>query len=147
MHYRLMTYHGCFALLGYPVLCVFECTKTRDVADTPISAGARVLINRRKKRKWRRGRRGFDFFKCKYKRSLFGHVLVPLWTVHYYADWSRIYFLLRAGVFVKNGWRYSVNQNVNFAFILFCFCCFLEWRVCLTSQLILYCSVTTIYCH
>ena len=44
-----------------PSALCFECTKTRDVADTPVSAGARVLINRRKKRKWRRGRRGFDF--------------------------------------------------------------------------------------
>ena len=54
MHYGLMTYRGCFALLGYPALPVLIALLSKrdmsDVADTPLSAETRVLVDRRKKR-------------------------------------------------------------------------------------------------
>ena len=127
MHYGLISYRGCFALLGYPVLCVLSAQKQEmsQILPYQLKPEYSSIDERSESEEEEEDDSIFSNANTSDRRLDTSWCLCEQCTIMP----TEVESISCKGVFVENGWRYSVNQNVNFAFILFCFCCFFEWRV------------------
>ena len=144
---RLMTYRGCFALLGYPVLCVLSEQKQEMSQILPYQLEPEYSSTDERSESEEEEEddsifsnantsdRRLDTSWCLCEQCTIMPTEVESICCKEPAFLSK---MVEGIVWIK---------MLTLLSSCFAFAAFLNEESCLTSQLILYCSVTTLYCH